>query len=162
MKRIEVALRKEDARALREIAKEYIYRAAETYDRHLASLAVISYALSKLVSKLHIVKSPDWPKYKALLVDALEKEYPPERIAGIIASLDEDLGNYVHSLIDKARVKMASDLYAAGLSLRAASDLTGAPLNELIDYVGKTTIHDEEDYSISMKDRVDALRRLLG
>jgi len=162
VKRIETAFRKEDPRALREIAKELIYRAAETYDKHLATLAVVAYAMSKLLSKVHVTKSANWPKYKALLLDALERELPPERIAGIIASIDEEMGNYVHSLLDKARVKMASDLYAAGLSIRSAAELTGAPLSELIDYVGKTTIHDEEDYSISLSDRVNALRRLLG
>jgi hypothetical protein len=162
MKRNEKAFRDDDARALREVAKEYIYRAVETGDKLLAYLAVIAYALSKLISKIHFRTSPHWPEFRKAILDALERELPPERIAGMIASLDEDMGNYVHSIIDKARVKMASDAYAAGLSLRAAADLTGADVNELIDYVGKTTIHDEEESKISLSDRVNALRRLLG
>ena len=133
---------------MRETAKELIYKAVETYDKNLASEAVVAYALSKLVSKIHIVKNPNWPKYKALLLDAVEKELPPERIAGIISTIDEEMGNFVHSLLDKAKVKLASDAYAAGLSLRAAAELTGADPSELTNYVGKTTIHDEEEYRI--------------
>ncbi len=162
MKRIEKALREEDDRKLREAAKELIYRAVETYDKHLASLAVIAYALSKLVSKVHVRRDPRWREYKEALLNALERELPPERIVGMIASLDEEMGNFVRSIVDKARVKMASDAYAAGLSLRAAAELTGADVNDLIDYIGKTTIHDEEDYKISLSDRVNALRRLMG
>ena len=161
MKRLEKALRDEDSRALRSIAKELIYRAVETYDKSLANEAVIAYALSKILSKIHIVRSPSWKEYKAVLLDAIEKDLPPERIEGIISSLDEDLGNFVHSILEKARVKMASDAYAAGLSLQASAELTGADLAELVDYVGKTTIHDEDTPTIGIKERVEALRRLM-
>ena len=162
MERIGKLLREGNARALRELSKELIYKAVETYDKELASKAVIAYALSKLLSKVHIVNSPQWEKYRSLILDAIERGAGADRIVGIIASVDDEMGNYVHSIVDKAKVKMASHAYAAGLSLRAAAELTGADINELIDYVGKTTIHDEEDVTISMRDRVNALRRLLG
>ena len=162
MERIEKLLKDEDSRGLRSLAKEYIYRAVEDNDKELATKAVIAYALSKLLTKLHVVRSPKWKEYKSVILKAIEEGSSPDRIAGIISDVDEDLGNYVHSILDKARVKMASDAYAAGLSLRSAADLTGANINELYDYVGKTTIHDEEESKISMSQRVGALRRLLG
>jgi len=156
------ALKREDSRRLREEAIELIYRAVEEDDREKAQQAVVAYALSKLVSKHHIVGSPQWPSYKKLLLQAVEEGLPPERIAGIIANIDEELGNFVYSLLDKARLKMAAYAYAAGLSIRRAVELTGADFNELVDYIGKTTIHDEEEYKISLTDRVNGLRRLLG
>lgn len=156
------ALKKEDSRRLREEAIELIYRAVEEDNKEKAQQAVVAYALSKLVSKSHIVRSPEWTKYKKLLIEAVEKGFPPERVAGIISNIDEEMGNFVYSLLDKARLKMAAYAYAAGLSIRRAVELTGADLNELVDYIGKTTIHDEEDYKITLTDRVNGLRRLLG
>ncbi len=162
MEPIRRALRKNDAKRLRELSKELIYRAVEEYDKHLAELAIVAYTLSKLLSKTHIVSDPRWKQYKKVLLDAVEKEYPPEKIVGILSRIDEEMGNFVRSTIEKARVKLASDAYATGMSVRAASELTGADPSDVADYIGKTKIHDEEEITISLKDRVGALRRLLG
>ncbi len=160
MKRAAAALKKEDPRMLREIAKELIIEAAEEYNREKASEAVISYALSKILSKVHIVNDRRWHEYKRALIDAIERDYSPEKITAIISSLDEEMGNFVRSTLDKARLKMAAEAYGMGLSLRASANLTGADIHDLADYIGETKIHDEEEYSIDIRKRVEGLKRL--
>ena len=86
-----------------------------------------------------------------------------EDIIRDIAKIDESLGNYVQDVIEKARVKQASRIYAMGLSVDKAVGLTGADKFQLMSYIGGTTIHDRP-YTIgkSVVDRYQAAKKVLG
>ncbi len=163
-----------DAHRLRDLSKDIMRKAAASYDKNLALLAVISYVLSKFLSKTHFRKSPKWPRYKRALINLLEEaekraregdrrglQETLNRISVEITKIDAAAGNYVMNIMEKGRVKMASEAYALGLSVRRAAELTDAPLNELYDYIGKTRIHDEERETIGIKRRLKVLEAAL-
>ena len=60
----------------------------------------------------------------------------------MIIKLDEKEGNYEETVMEKAKIKKASKLYGQGLSLRRASELTGADPVKVIDYIGGSKIHE--------------------
>jgi len=56
---------------------------------------------------------------------------------------------------------MASSAYAFGLSLGSAADLTGADSKELMQYIGATKIHDEEEIELNISQRIKKFSGLL-
>ncbi len=167
LREIRKAFEEEDDVTLRRMAVDYAHRAAIEHDRALAQEAVISYALSKLLTKTHIVQSPFWPRYRHAILSAIkDAEMGREsdildRIERTIWRIDENDGHYVKNVVEKARAKMASIAYSTGISLKLAAALFNADIHDLSDYVGKLKIHDEFRSKIGIRERVDALRRLL-
>lgn len=156
-----------DALWLRRIGNKLAEQAALEQDVRKAQLSVIAYALSKILSKPHFFQSPRWHVYKrrisALLRSAAEKgdEHMLEHIEQVIAELDRQDGIFVKNIIEKARAKMAMRAYALGISLSLATELFGTTKEELASYIGQTKIHDEYIPRIGIKERLDALRRVL-
>jgi hypothetical protein len=152
---------------LRRIALQLAREAAVEQSSWKAKLAVIAYALSKLLTKAHFINSPNWPRYRNIILSALRdvekgrESEPIERVERIIRKIDADDGHFIRNIIDKARSKMAAEAYTTGISLSLAATLFDADIADLADYVGKTKVHDEHEPKIGIKDRVEALRRLL-
>ena len=164
-----------DVSALKNISNEVLKHAVIKTDKHLAEVAVLGYALMKISSKNHIIKSRSWESAKnkiALHIDktrlslsdsnklSFEKEVI--RLHESVMAVDSQLGYYVMNTVAKARLKLASSAYALGLSLGSASDLTGADKKELMAYIGATTIHDEEHVEMTIAKRMKKFNNLLG
>ncbi|MFH1224288.1 MAG: hypothetical protein V1676_00610 [Candidatus Diapherotrites archaeon] len=160
---------------LKRISNDSINDAVLSNDRLLAELSIISYALSKLLSKRHIVMHAKWGSARRSILSSLEKavfslERGQERQFGTalqraadgVSSVDRSMGNYMQGALDKARVKMASSAYAAGMSLGQAAELTHADRKELQSYVGFTKIHDEVPAGGGIKERLRRLEELMG
>ena len=161
------AFEDEDALWLRKIGNRLAEEAALEQDARKARLSVIAYALSKILSKPHFFQSPRWHTYRkrisALLRSAEKKgdEHVLEDIEGVIADLDRQDGLFVKNIIEKARAKMAMRAYALGISLTLAAELFGTTKEELASYIGQTKIHDDRVPRIGIKERLDALRRIV-
>lgn len=171
LKEISKALQKGHFLELKKKSNALIERAVEENNSLKAKTAMISYSLFKLSSKEHIVKSKKWNKVKNQIVKGLEKaallfmkgkkkeaEEAIEKIAESISLADEELGRYVQSIFEKARVKLASTAYAMGLSLTKAAELTGAEKASLMKYIGSTKIHDEKGIGLGIKERLEKFR----
>ena len=164
---IRKAFEQSDDVMLRRLAIDFAKRAAIEHNKGLAQAAVISYALSKLLTKSHIVQSPLWPRYRHAIISAIKdaelgrESDVLERIERTVWRIDESDGHFVKNLIEKARAKMAAEAYATGISLRLAGRLFEADLHDLSDYVGKMRVHDEVPTRIGIRERVEALRRLV-
>ncbi len=145
----EDALEQRDALALRRVSAEALSEAAVEGHREHILLALVDYALSKLLSKTHYSdigdkffekimrgfrKARDGPKKETI--------HNLEKIEDLVIKLDAKEGNYQENLMDKARVKKGSKLYEQGLSLRRAAELTGADATSILDYVGGSKIHE--------------------
>ncbi len=164
-----------DVSTLKNLSNEVIKHAVIKTDKRLAEVAILCYALMKISSKIHIIKSSSWKssknrialhidKTRVSLSDSNKLSFEKE-ITGLhksVTAVDSQLGHYVMNTIAKARLKMASSAYALGMSLGTASDLTGADKKELMSYIGATTIHDEEHVELSIAKRMKKFRRLLG
>lgn len=168
------AFRGADAIFLKKIVNDSIRDASLASDKRLAEIAVIAYALMKISSKEHIANSSNWgharkkilehledAKFSLLKGDEKKFESDLNRIRESVSSVDYELGHYITDSINKARLKMASSAYAFGLSLGSAADLTGADSKELMQYIGATKIHDEEEIELNITQRIRKFTSLL-
>ena len=169
LEKLRNAFRRKKTNDLKRISNQAIEKAAMREDPRLVNISLIAYALYKLLSKQHVLESDQWEKFSLDVDAALDKAISAGAAGGLeeeiirdIARIDESLGNYTHDIIEKARTKQASRIYAMGLSMDKAIALTGADRFELLSYVGSTTIHDRK-FSQTKKivDRYQFTKRLL-
>ncbi|MFH0986996.1 MAG: hypothetical protein V1911_03000 [Candidatus Micrarchaeota archaeon] len=163
-----------DAFYLREQSNELIERAMITGDSHLVKLSLISYGLSKLVRKPHLMKSDEWGKFKSKMIDELKEAVKEpntleqadrvlDSITEKISAFDKEMGNYMADVMQQARVKQASRVYSLGVSLSKAAELTGVQKNELFDYIGITKIHERPfTQTLDLKTRYKKAREVFG
>jgi len=156
----------ENAVDLRVVSNDMIDEAAVTQDKTFVTLSLIAYALSKIMSKPHLLKSDRWDGFKKHVIEHLSDGPKPvllDEVVQDVREFDEEEGNYVTDIIDKARMKQASRVYALGLSLSQACELTGADMSLVSSYVGTTKIH-ERPYSRSgtVAQRYKNARKVLG
>jgi len=154
LEKLRNAFKRKNISALKKISNRAIEQAALTEDPDLVNISLISYALYKLVSKPHILKTEQWKRFVADIdedfEEAIQLKGQGKSIKGIlekdiiadISEIDSALGNYARDIIEKARVKQASRIYAMGLSLDKAIYLTRADRFQLLQYIGSTVIHD--------------------
>nr|HPM85755.1 hypothetical protein [archaeon] len=139
-----------------------------------AELGVIAYALHKIESKQHFVKSPQWGRLKQSVKTDLRNAQIAikqnntkafleslKKVIQHITKIDSQLGNYAIGIYDKAKIKEASLAYSYGLSIAQSAQLTGADKKELQEYIGATTMHDEELETKNLSQRVKELKEIL-
>lgn len=130
LKKVTLAFEKQDIFGLKEIANQAIENASLANDKRLANLALVAYCLHKMCGKQHIVRDGRWPEIKhdilfdlkkaAKSLEAHDLDGFDQWIDGVIGSVkqaDEEIGNYVQNLFEKARIKYASTAYSMGLGL---------------------------------------------
>ncbi|MBU0636193.1 hypothetical protein KKE06_04170 [Candidatus Micrarchaeota archaeon] len=171
---VQSAFKAKKSHELRQIANQTIKRAALSNNPIEAKIAVIAYALHKLLSKQHVRTHKKWNTIQKIiqqkLADSIQSlkqkkakkfEKNLEQITQKIRQTDSDLGNFVQNLMEKSRVKQASSLYAFGLSLGQATSLTNADKKNLFQYIGYTKLHDEQPSRKTMSERVAQLEGIL-
>ncbi|MBS3060860.1 MAG: hypothetical protein J4432_05135 [DPANN group archaeon] len=158
---------------LRELSNRIIERALVFEDSRLIDISLTAYALSKLLSKPHIMDQKGFKKLKVQLIKLIEKEVKEEqtilhmehileKVMKLISEYDDKEGNYLQDVIEKARLKQASRAYALGLSLRRAAELTRVNTAALLPYVGQTKIHDRPyTQSKGLKARYQSLKKVM-
>lgn len=160
---------------LRIKANELMKEAVQENSRLIAQQSIIAYVLHKILTKEHIIKARTWSKNKREIITVLKKlvlylEHDDAKKFGKtlvslhnrIERIDTRFGRFVQSLIDKARVKYASDAYFLGASLGQAAALTGADKKTLLEYIGATKLHDKEERGKGIAERLEALKKALG
>lgn len=173
MKLIRDSFSRNDLVTLRNTSNEAIEKAALDSDKRLAHISLIAYALHKLISKPHFIKSRKWSEARKKIISSLnqsidflernkfsEFEKELEKLSLRVKSVDSSLGNFMQNVYDKARVKQASRAYALGMSLSQAASLTNSSARDLLSYVGSTKIHEKEKPFISIKERKRFLKEL--
>jgi len=160
---------------LKKIGNGLINEAALKNNSTLAELAIIAYALNKLLNKRHIVMHRNWNSAKMSIttslgkaIDAMEKgkektiRQALRRVGEDVKAVDAKLGNFVQNILEKARVNMASSAYATGMSLGQAAALASADKKKLQSYIGFTKIHDETAGGEGIESRVRKIEEILG
>lgn len=168
------AFQNENTGSLRSISNQAIREAALQNDSLRAEIAVVAYALHKLLSKEHVRSDKQWKKIQKSVQQKLEEGIKnlenkkisefEKNLSGItkqIRETDESLGNYAQNLMEKSRVKQASSLYALGLSLGQATALTNADKKALFNYIGYTKMSDENPTRKTIAERVKELEKVL-
>lgn len=160
---------------LRELANSVMKKAALENDVVLAHIAVLAYALHKILTKEHVTKSGFWLEYEMSLTESIEKainalkagegdnfEKALNSVGVNLEKIDAELGRYVQSTYTKGKVKYAADAYYYGVSLSQAAALTGASKDELQSYIGVTKQHDLLKDKKGIKLRLDEFKKSMG
>jgi hypothetical protein len=160
-----VSLQAEDHHALGELSNHVIHDASIFQDDDSVSVAVLVYALSKLVQRCcdeqvpftHLI--PLIRQAHDALTAGKDDTYQAtiHQLFAEIKKLDARLQLYITEVLEKARVKKASKLHEHGISIARTAELLGVSQWELQDYIGKTRIP-EEHLGISVQERLSRAR----
>ncbi len=153
---------------LKECSNHIIHSAAIYQDKYAINTAIIIYAISKVLERRKFRESKEIETFvekvlKGLgdLSRALEANNLEDFMRIIksmmreISLVDRNFSEYLEHVLHKARLKKASKIYEHGLSLGKVAELLGLSKWEVMQYTGKTRIHDREDTkTMSVRDRL--------
>ena len=143
------ALSRGDAAKIKNLSNQTTNTASLTHDPDNIAVAVIVYALSKILEREDYRSLPGWNNfYKTYMtsinniVIALEKNDEEnfriniEIIRKSISKLSGKLKNYIQDVFRKASINKASRIYEHGISMEKTAKLLGVTLFELANYAG--------------------------
>ncbi len=150
---------------LKKISNTISSEAIMSNNRDLMYFSYFPYMLYKIMTQPHIIHSPRWDKNKKTILayfDTLEKrnldEYPKEinYFISLFRIENKDLYYYFKNILEKSKVKKASDCYEHGITINKAVELTGAERVEVVRYLGNSKIN----YDIG-KDVIDSKVKII-
>ena len=153
---------------LKELSYHAIRIASIYQDDDSLSIALLVYAFSKIMER-HAVNRPDAlierianAKFslKNLSLDQYHKHI--STLFRMILRIDTQLSEYIQVIFDKAKITKGSTMISQGLSVERVASLLGISQWELMSYVGKTTMVDEEKPISSIKERIKLARSIFS
>ncbi|MBD3313263.1 hypothetical protein GF345_02375 [Candidatus Woesearchaeota archaeon] len=164
-----ILIKDEEYAEIKELSNHTIHNASIFQDPDSVSIAVIVYAISKIMERTVDKRRIIGKKFSAILQDAitlLEKDMISEfrkavkNLLKTISEHDERLHFFIEEVVKQARIKKGSKLFEHGISSAQAAQILGISQWELMDYLGKTTLGDE--VPIDIKERLSFARRLFS
>ncbi len=170
LKSAQRAINKQDIKKLEFLSDTSIHEATIYQDEDSLLLAVLLFAISKLIKREGYESEypEDLGNYLSGAQFSLEegnvKEYREKlkRVADFIANTDKQFKIYIEKVIEKAQIKKGSALYEHGISVAHAADLLGIGQWELMSYIGKTKIHDRAKIKARVGEKVRLARALFA
>lgn len=169
------ALRESDVRAMRKINDRCISETAIKFSHHACLFALISYVLSKILAKPRYVKlgasETHFASLQTMLLSceqmAASANYSDllscqGKILATIEKMDEVDRRFVKGILQKGRLKIASTLYAQGLSLGSAAEMTCTDKREVLLYAGQTMMFDRVREKKNITRRMKELREIFS
>ena len=169
------ALQIRDVMDLRKLSNDAIHNASLYQDDFSLSLAVITYALAKSITRNKLRENKDVAKgYQQIInkLDFIKKSIEQDKAAQAkqaikssfisINEVDEKFGLYIKEVIDQAKIKKGSVLHEQGASIARSAELLGLSEWELMNYIGKTTIAEEVTKGIPIAERMALAKKLFG
>lgn len=144
------AVKKEDVVRLKELSNHTVHSASVQQDPDSVAVAVIVYALSKIIERKKYTDYKEWPKlYKSYIANIkkaiadLEQDNSKkfrEDIKNIQESINQLSGRfkkYIQDVFRKAEINKASKIYEHGISMEKTAHLLGITMFELASYAGQ-------------------------
>jgi hypothetical protein len=168
------AFEQKRSRDLRKLNDRILKNAAVDFSRSLFRLAVVSYILAKITQKSRYLKDENKKqlnmiarrlKKVASSIGTIDEKELMNRFSDLeaaIISLEERDRRYLTSLVEKGELKTAATMYAQGISLGVASEMTGMDKQEILDYAGDTMMFERVREEVGIKDRIKMARRFIG
>lgn len=160
------ALTHKDSTALRELSNQTIHSACNFQDSGSISIAVLVYALSKLVEREDYRKLKNWDSVVkklngifGLADDALmQKKFDAyesyiQKSRQLLESLSVNLKPYIQDVLKKASINKGSKIYEHGISLEQTAKLLGITQWELSDYIGQRSYDVKQVQTVDVKTR---------
>lgn len=173
-KETEIAVEKKDTATLKSLSNQTINTASLTHDADNIAVAVIVYALSKIIERSDYKELRGWNEFYKIIVSSLkmaivnlEKNNEVRfrknllDIRRSIGKLSGKLKKYIQEVFRMASISKASRIYEHGISMEKTAKLLGISLYELAEYAGKTGISDVPlSKTISVRDRIKLVKEL--
>jgi esterase/lipase len=155
LKDVQKALRKKDNIEIKTLSNKVIHHASIHQDPDIISIAVIIYALSKLIEREDYKKYKSWPNFYQKYVQGIDNAIKAlnkndlatfrkeiDLVRRLIAKLSGKLKIYMGDVFKKAQINKASRIYEHGISMEKTAKILGVSVWELAEYAGKTGIAD--------------------
>lgn len=151
---------------LNKISNHTVHNASIYQDEYSITIAVVIHALSQLGKRDYLNS-----KFVGLLKDAKEmlerkkdEQYREiiQEIIDEIRALDSKMRLYIQEVINRAQIKKGSKLFSQGISLQRAAELLGVSQWEVMQYVGKTNLLDDEWIQADLQKRIEFTREVFG
>lgn len=168
------AVKKKNNVKLKILSNYTIHNASIFQDEDSISVAVITYALSKIIERYNFNESKEWLNFYNKVIIDLKKaideltnndlRYYKQNLKELIKAIerfDHKLTLYVQRVIEKSKIKKGSVMFEHGISIGRVADLLGISGWELREYIGKTTVFDTHK-TPDVKERLNFTRKLFG
>ena len=157
-----------DTMELKELSNNTIHNASIFQDECSISIAVLIYALSKIIERNPELDYSRVFNFLKEARDSLENDKEEEfdttikKLFSEISRLDSKIRLYVQEVINQAQIKKGSKLCEHGLSCAKASQILGISQWELMNYIGKTNLAENAPQIIDAKARLKFARSLFA
>ncbi|MFH0978102.1 MAG: hypothetical protein V1837_02250 [Candidatus Woesearchaeota archaeon] len=157
---------KRDLAALSSLSNHTIHNASIFQDEDSVTVAVVVYALSKVLAREHMSIDEDiiskLEKASDFLSEDNLRKYKDcmHDITKLISGVDDKLKLYIEEVIRQAQIRKGSKIYEHGISLARASEMLGISQWELMGYVGNTQFVDRTEKLRRERARLAFARRL--
>ena len=162
------AITKGDVAKIRNLSNQTTNTAALTHDPDNISVAVVVYALSKIMEREDYRKLPGWNNLYNTYIGAIDKilvalqkndektfRQNIELIRNALNKSSGKLKDYIKDVFRSASINKASRLYEHGISMEKTSKLLGITQFELAEYAGKGKIPDvPEAKTVNVRSRI--------
>ncbi len=141
------ALRHSDFSKIKLLSDHVIHDASVFQDEDSVTIAVLIYALSKILERRSNIQISSFIKLldsaRMNLVRNDYKRYNKDlsHLSSLISKLDSRYKRYVVEVINQAKLKKSSRIYEHGISLARAASMLGVTEWELMSYVGKSNLN---------------------
>ena len=143
---------------LRELSREFTMTAVTDQSDDNINLALVTYCLNKVFSKIHFKEN-----LVELKVRVLAELEAGDYIGALdeLESFDNTFGAFEGNLVKKGRIKIGSRLYSNGLSLSQSASLVDISVSDILSYVGATKTH-EKIQPRSVSERFAVAKEVIG
>jgi hypothetical protein len=163
------AIRAGDVGELNALSNQTIHNASIYQDEDSISVAILVYALSKIVQRfIERGESMDGVstrlaqaagKLRTLDVDGFRDDI--HHLFEVVSGMDRKIRLYIEEVIEKARVKKGGKMYEHGLSIARTAEVLGISQWELQSYIGKTALTEISHSATSdVRKKLDLARSL--
>lgn len=158
---------------LRKLKDQFLDEAIMRHNTLYFEFAVLSYVLSKMLSKPKFLDESHRQNLERIdqflkkIKDGVGTKSDAEfmkmikEIGSLVTDMEDEDKRYITDLISKGRLKMAATMYAKGISIGLAAEMSGVDKHEIQDYAGNTMIFDRVKEEVDIRDRMKRVRKLV-
>ena len=161
------ALKEADALSLQQLSDQTIHSATIQQHTDFITLAVLIYALNKMVARHDKIKIKRWDSLVNKISNEIDKSLAElerrdveefarhlEHIKDLLIDFSPSAKQDIQEVLRKAAVNKATRIYEHGISLHQTAHLLGITQWELADYIGQRSIFDNPfNATIAVKKR---------
>jgi len=170
------AIESGDSGKMKLLSNQTIHSATIAQDPDNIIVAVVVYAISKIIEREHYQTMPGWKDFYSTLIknwdssiECLNKNDIPcfrvqvGKIRNSLNKISSDLRIYMKDVFRKAEINKAFKIYEHGLSAEQTAELLGISLWDLSTYIGQSSVSEATlSETLPAKKRVKIAEDIFG